>query len=50
MDEAYRTYIKDIWKEAEEVAINDLGGTSNSMVIAIFDKMCQPYYYWKSSR
>jgi len=49
MDEEYREYIKSNWTEAEEIA-RQIGSTSNNVVVSIFDKICQPYYYWSRQK
>lgn len=49
MNEAYKGYVIDCWKDAERIAI-ELGVTSNQVVCMIFDKVCQPYYYWNVNR
>lgn len=46
IDEAYKKYVIDKWKDAEKLATFELGVTSNETVISIFKMICQPYYYW----
>ncbi|MFX0132527.1 MAG: hypothetical protein ACFFDN_02655 [Candidatus Hodarchaeota archaeon] len=48
MNEAYKIYLKNKWKEAERIAI-ELGAPSNQVVCSIFDKICQPFYYWNKN-
>jgi hypothetical protein len=45
MNEAYKGYLIDMWKEAEEIA-KEIGAPSNQNVRMIFDKITQPYFYW----
>jgi len=46
MDKAYEAYLEEKWKEAEKMAVK-FGCTSTRVLISIFDKICQPYFYWK---
>ena len=43
----YVRYLKGKWIEAEEVTINELGVTKNEAICIVFDKLTEPYGYWK---
>jgi len=45
MNMEYREYLKECWKEAEEIGI-ELGGTSNEVVKCFFSKIAKPFHYW----
>ena len=45
MNKAYRNYLIDNWKEAEELS-KEVGCTDNKVVISFFERITQPYYYW----
>jgi len=45
MNRAYREYMIGKWKEAEALAV-EIGCTDNKVVISIFDKITQPFFYW----
>ena len=45
MNEAYKEYLIDIWKEAEGIS-TEVGAINNHTVATIFDKIAQPYFYW----
>jgi len=48
MNKSYEVYVIDKWKEAEEIA-RKVGSITNHTVATIFDKLCQPYYYWSKN-
>lgn len=45
MNEAYKTYLIDMWKEAEDI-MAEIGAPNNNNVRIVFDKIAQPYFYW----
>ena len=46
MNETYKKYLEEKWKEAEKIAIQ-VGSPGNRTINCFFDKLCQPYYFWK---
>ena len=42
----YEKYLKQMWKISEEFALT-LGITSNQTIGIFFDKLTQPFVYWK---
>jgi len=45
IEDGYKEYLIGKWIEAEKISTK-LGVTENEVVTAIFDKICQPYFYW----
>jgi len=45
--EEYINYLRIQWLKAEEVATNILGVTDTITIAFIFDKLSEPYGYWK---
>jgi len=45
MDETYKKYLIENWKDAEEVA-KEVGCTDNKAVIVFFRMISQPYFFW----
>lgn len=45
--ELYIDYMFKQWQKAEEVATNTIGVTDNIVIAFIFDKLTEPYGYWK---
>jgi len=54
MEYEYRKYVVSCWVWARETAIKDLpdlnGKYDENLVKILFNKVCQPYYYWKKSK
>lgn len=54
MNTEYRKYINECWVFAREVCMNDLkdieGDYDQDIILAIFNKVCQPYHYWQKSK
>lgn len=54
MNSEYRKYVNECWVFAREVCMNDLkdveGDYDQDIILAIFDKVCQPYHYWNKGR
>ena len=46
-EKEYINYMIIKHRQAEEIAINDIGASDNSTINAIFDKITEPYGYWK---
>jgi len=49
MNEAYRQYLIDNWKEAENIG-KEVGAINNHTIATIFSMITQPYYYWKKEK
>ena len=49
MNRAYREYLIGKWKEAEDIG-KEIGCTDNKVIICIFDKITQPFYYWTNKK
>jgi len=51
MNKEYRQYINECWVYAREVVTHDFkdinGEYDQEIILAIFNKVCQPYHYWK---
>lgn len=47
--EEYKKYMEMNWKDAEHIAIK-VGSPGNRTINAFFDKLCQPYYFWKKEQ
>lgn len=45
----YEDYVKECLKKAETIA-KDMGYSDNASIIAIFNKICSHFHYWREQR
>jgi len=43
----YRKYLVEKWKDSEDIASADFGVTDNMIINSIFNKLVEPYSYWR---